>query len=346
EEKLDLIFASGFSSREKITEISGRGVGLDVVRTRVLDINGHIHVESTPDKGTTFHLTLPLTLSTERGLIVRLGEQRFAISSLAVNRTLILEKNRIVHVENRNTVKINHQNIPLADLAETLGLPHQVHSEEDNYQAVVLSNGFQSLVFLVDEVIEEREIVVKPLNPPLYTVKHISGGAVVGSGRVVLVLKHTDLIETAMGQKISDKKSHLSPQQQPKNSPKILVVDDSITTRILETNILKSAGFDVETAVNGREAWKMLKKEQRFDLVISDIQMPLMDGFELTDQIKTSPKTKHIPVIIVSSLAKEEDKQRGIEVGADAYIVKSQFESRTLLDMVEQLLPEKGQGSS
>ena len=226
--------------------------------------------------------------------------------------------------------------MPLRDLAVALELEPRERAGSKVMPLIVISKGWDSVAFLVDEVIGEREIVVKPLRPPLYSVRNVTGGTLTGSGEVIMVLNPADLVDSGLRSSLV----HLDSADQADaamQAPRVLVVDDSITTRTLEKSILEHAGYRVSVAVDGKQAWQLLQ-EQEFDLVVTDVEMPQMNGFELTELIKRSERYRSLPVIIVTSLANEADRQRGIEVGAEAYIVKGQFETRILLDVVEQLI--------
>jgi two-component system chemotaxis sensor kinase CheA len=202
---------------------------------------------------------------------------------------------------------------------------------------VIIKKDAVAIALLVEEIIGEREMVIKPLPVPMVDLALVAGGTLAGNGQVIVVLNAAQLIDTALHTK---KTSNFNTQTITKSNislPHILVVDDSITTRTLEKNILESKGYKVTIAVNGKDAWNLVQKEN-FALVITDVSMPIMDGFTLTEQIKSNAGLKHIPVIIVTSLDSNSEKQRGIEVGADAYIVKSEFESGNLLEIVTQLV--------
>jgi len=337
EQTLDLLFRPGFSSKEIITEISGRGVGLDVVRVNMGAIRASVEVETEPGKGSVFKLRVPLTLTTDHGLLIRSGESIFALPLVSVDRIIDLNPDDIVEVEAGDAILQDGKAIPLFSLGGVLELSTERPSSENaNYHVVVISSGWRSLAFIVDEVIGQQEMVIKPLNAPLLSVRNIAGGTLTGSGGVVLILNPRDLVDSAL-QPGRSSRLLASKQTGTVSVPKILVVDDSLTTRTLEKNILENNGYRVTVAVNGKEGLESIQ-ENHFDLVVTDIQMPEMDGFELTDRIKHDKKLQQTPVVVVTSMASEEDKQRGIEVGADAYIVKSQFESRSLLDVVHQLI--------
>lgn len=335
DERLKLIFRPGFSTREILTTVSGRGIGLDVVQTNLRAIHGSVRVATQINQGTTFTLDLPLTMTTQRGLIIRVAEQVLAIPTTPIEHILLVRPQMRIRVDNRDALLLDGTPTPLGFLADILGVGQKTPWPATKaIPAVVISNGWRKVAFLVDDALEDREIVIKKLPPPLWSVPNVAGGAITGTGRVVVVLDPIALIESALTHP-----THASFDRTPAPMTKkrILVVDDSITTRTLENNILTNSGYSVQLATNGLEAWEILQK-QPFHLVISDVQMPIMDGFQLTERIKSSDTLKEIPVIIVSSLGSAKDQQRGVEVGADAYIIKGQFETKALLEVVEQLI--------
>lgn len=336
DEILGLVFRPGFSSKEIITSISGRGVGLDVVVSNLRSLKGSVQIETEEDKGTRFVLKLPITLATDHGVLVRAGGTVFAIPTAAVDRVMELRGDDVLEVEASHAIMHHGRAIPLRDLAGTLELESREPIDRDHLPVLIVSKGWDSVAFLVEEVIGEREVVIKPFRPPLISVRNVTGGTLTGSGEVIMVLNPADLVTSALtGNRLSIRA--LEHQGETAAAPRILVVDDSITTRTLGKSILEHAGYDVSVAVDGKQAWTILQ-EQTFDLVVSDVEMPGMDGFQLTERIKQSEHLNTLPVIIVTSLANEADRRRGIEVGAQAYIVKGKFETKALLDVVSQLI--------
>ncbi len=334
--KMELIFRPGFSSKEIITDISGRGVGLDVVKANLRELNGTASISSELGKGASFILQVPLTLTSERGLQVRASGENLVIPSTSVDRIKILDFKDVLDVSANQVILINERPIPLRDLGATLEMPAGDWQDKEKIPVIIVSKGWSTVAFLVDEVVGEREIVIKRLQPPLISVPNVSGATMTGSGDIMMVLNVGDLVESAQHHS-SHSNLNFERKDEKIIQPHILVVDDSITTRTLEKNILETHGYQVTTATDGLKGWNLVK-ENRFDLIVTDVEMPKMNGFELAEQIKSDDILKETPVIIVTSLAKDEDKKRGIEVGADAYIVKGQFETKALLDVVKQLL--------
>lgn len=333
---LNLIFRPGFSTNDLITDVSGRGFGLDIVRENITHLKGQVNVSTELGKGTTFSLSVPLTLASERGFLVTAAGQTFVIPSTLIERVLTIPIQTIIHLEGTQAIMIDQRPIPLRRLSSILGITHDA-PETTELTLLIAKKENDQIGFIVDEILGEREIVIKPTHAPLENIPCITGGTLSSDGKVILVLKMNELINEAMAY------APIAPIQQSskviitKNRPHILIVDDSITTRTLEKNILESKDYLVTTAVNGKEAWDLLQNET-FSMVITDVSMPIMDGFTLTEHIKKSDKLRDLPVIIVTSLDSKAEKKRGIDTGANAYIVKSAFESTELLDIVAQLL--------
>lgn len=338
-EIMQLIFRPGFSSKEIITDISGRGVGLDVVLTSIRHLKGRITVDTVEGKGTTFALSLPLTLSADQGLLVRVSGNIFAIPIAAIERVMEIRKDDLVEIGGSQAILIENKAISIRDLAVVLEIGQFRFGVSERLPLVVVSKGWQRVALLVEEIISEREIVIKRLKPPLKSVRNVMGAAFVGSSDVIVVLNPDDLVISALrlGNAAQPSVQQQVAVEKEGNAAHILVVDDSITIRTFEKTLLEACGYQVTVAVNGKAAWSVLQK-QNFDLIITDIEMPLMNGFELSERIKRSEKFRNIPIIVVSSLNSEAEKRRGIEVGANAYIVKHQFESRVLLDVIQQLI--------
>ncbi len=332
QQALSLIFLSGVSTSQIITEVSGRGLGLAIVREKVEKLNGSVFFETKLDAGTTFRIIVPLTLATFRGLLVRAGEHMFVLPVTNVERVVRIEKDEIKTVENRPTLSLNGEIFSLARLSDVLGLTCG-NTSDKTVQAVILGFAEKRMAFIVDEVLNEQEVLVKSLGRQLPRVRNIAGATVLGTGKVVPILNVHDLIKS--GVKATVAPVQAADEIEKRNS--ILVVEDSITARTLLKNILESAGYDVKTAIDGMDAFTALKTSD-FDLVVSDVNMPRMNGFELTSKIRSDSKLKEMPVVLVTGLESREDKEHGIEVGANAYIVKSSFEQSNLLEVVQRLI--------
>lgn len=345
-EFITLIFQSGVSTSSIITDISGRGLGLSIVHEKVEKLNGRISVESEVNKGTTFRILLPMTISTFRGILVRIQEFMFILPTMNVERVMKVEPEEFRTVENHETILIDDQILSVADLGEVLGLPEHKHSgsgkmkagmeNSDQIRIVVLVSGDHRIAFKVDDVVDEQQVLVKDLGKLLNRVRNISGATILGTGKVVPVLNTTDLMKSAM--RLKGRKSEASADELfVTKTGKILVVEDSITSRTFIKNILETAGYQVTTSVDGVDAFTKASTDD-FDIVVSDVDMPRMNGFELTVKIKHDKKLSEVPVVLVTALGSREDRERGIEVGADAYIVKSSFDQTNLLEIIRKLI--------
>lgn len=340
---IELIYAPSFSTSAIITDVSGRGIGLDVVRRNVESLQGRVHLESKLAQGTTFTLSLPVSLTTSRGLLVDVAGQVYVIPVQSVERILYVGQDEIQSVSGRPTIRYQDHTVILAYLADVLGMPRVAEIRPDQRLSVVLlSSAERRMAFVVDALIGEQEVVVKSLGKQIARVAGIAGASLMGGGEVLLILNSSDLIKLAWREDFrpniqpADLSKGKLPDAQVRHT--ILVVDDSITTRTLEKNILESSGYIVRLALDGEEAFNLLMTRELPDLVISDIQMPRMNGFDLTARIKKEARTSKLPVILVSSLDSAGDKARGIEVGADAYIVKQSFDQTNLLETINQLI--------
>ena len=337
-----LVFQSGITTSQIITDISGRGLGLAIVREKVERLGGVVALESrhdggVQDSGTSFRITLPLMLSTFRGVLVRAGEHCFVIPALSVERVTRVAQQDIRTVENRATIPLGGQAVALVSLGDVLELPRQSTTDKVLEQAlvVVLGTGNKHVAFRVDEILGEQEVLVKTLGRQLARVRNVAGASVLGTGQVVAVLNVPDLLKSAVKQAAPPPvaaETHGVAEKQT-----ILVVEDSITARALLKNILESAGYHVVTAVDGADAYTALKTAT-FDLIVSDVEMPRMDGFDLTAKVRSDKQLGELPVVLVTALESREHRERGIDVGANAYIVKSSFDQSNLLEVIRRLI--------
>lgn len=335
---LALAFRSGVTTSPSVTDVSGRGLGLAIVREKAERLGGSVAIESRSGAGTTFRIDLPLTAATYRGVLVRSAERRFAIPAASVERVLRIREAELRTVENRPAIEFEGRAVSAARLDEVLELPGRAApAADERVPAVVLAQGTVRIAFLVDEVLEEQELLVKPLGPQLARVRNVAGAAILGSGQLVPVLSVADLLKSAALRAAGAPAARPAQPPEAARRRSILVVEDSITSRTLLKNILESAGFLVRTAVDGIDAYTALGSAS-FDLVVSDVEMPRMDGFELTAKLRADRRLAELPVVLVTALGSREQRERGIEVGANAYIVKSSFEQSDLLETVRRLL--------
>ena len=339
-EALSLIFLSGITTSPIITDISGRGLGLAIVREKVDKVGGAVSFETHPGAGTKFHVVLPMTAAAFRGVIIRVAEHLFVLSITSVERVVKVSKEEIKTVENRQTIELNGQAISLVRLEDALELAKQntASSSESSLPAVVLHADEKRIAFLVDEVIDEREILIKSLGKQLPHVPNVAGATILSTGRLVPVLNVRDLMKSAVRVSVGPAKPSVVPAGKKEGKkPAILVVEDSITARTLLKNILEAVGYDIATAVDGVDAFTQLRSGE-FDIVVSDVDMPRMNGFDLTAKIRADKKLVDLPIVLLTALESREDRERGIEVGANAYIVKSSFDQSNLLEVIRRLI--------
>jgi len=334
---LSLVLRSGVSTSPIITDISGRGLGLAIVQEKVEKLGGLLSLDTVPGRGTSFKMALPVTIATFRGILVRVAKSYFIVPSSGMERTLSVRKDQIQTVENRATIALDGKALALVDLAGVFNLKEENAPSDGNppVTVAVLGTGERRIGFRIDEVLGEQEVLVKGLGKQLRHVPYISGATILGSGRVVPILNVTDLLTAPLNFRVQD--PDLKSVEGETKRRSILVAEDSITSRMLLKSILEGAGYGVKTAVDGSEAFTTLKTGE-FDLVISDIEMPRMNGFELTRKIRSDKKYADIPVILVTSLEAQEDREKGIDAGANAYIVKTSFDQSNLLEVVRRMI--------
>jgi two-component system chemotaxis sensor kinase CheA len=335
QEAIELIFMPGFSTAQIITDISGRGVGMDVARTNIVELGGQIQVDSRLGAGTTFTLVLPLTLVTTRVLLVDVGEHTFALPASGCQGSTWAYTENVKTIEGRALLPYDGRLASLLRLADLLDVGGALPFTSRRRQpAIVIGTSQRPLALLVDGLLDEREVVVKPLGPLMEKQRRFSGAIQLGDGRLILLLNPVALAQVARGMALA---TTVVKHDETRRHSRLLVADDSFTTRELIRTILQSAGYDVTTAVDGFDALDKLRAAS-YDLVVSDVEMPRVDGFQLTSHIRNDLGLTDLPVIIVTSLASEAHRRRGLEVGAQAYIVKSQFNQSNLLETVQQLL--------
>ena len=327
----ELIFLPGFSTAAMVTEISGRGVGMDVVRANLLELGGQVRVESQLGYGTRILLTLPLTLVTTRILLVRVGSATFALPASGCRGITWVRRAELRSLEGQPTIVRDDATLAVVALSELLGVAApRAFAKSERAPAVLAGSPQRPVALLVDALLDEREAVVKPLGALLARQRRYGGAVQLGDGSLVLLLNPILLVQGA-------RPTPVAVPAQSARRRRLLVVDDSFTTRELIRSILQSAGYEVTAAVDGADALEKLRA-QPFDLVVSDVEMPRLDGFQLTASICAGQAHQVVPVVLITSLASEEQRRRGLEVGARAYIVKSQFNQESLLDVVRQLL--------
>lgn len=332
-----LVFLPGLSTAPLITDVSGRGIGLDIVKSQVEALHGTVELSWEPDQGTRFTLAVPLTLTTLRALLVQAGGQTLALVGTNVVKLLRFAPGDLRWMEGREMLALGGTPLPVVSLAGVLGLPEREAARPDGkHAAVVVAAGERRMVFAVDAFVAEQEIVVKNLGRRIRRVRNLSGTTLLPSGRIALVLNAGHLLRSALAGPPA-RELGAAPSKATTAKKRILIAEDSVTTRTLEKSILEAAGYDVAVAVDGAEAWEILQ-ERGADLVVSDVDMPRMDGFALTEAVRGSKRFRELPVVLVTSQEKEQDKARGVAVGASAYLIKSAFDQRNLLGTIAQLV--------
>lgn len=346
DEAIKLMFYTGLSTSPLITELSGRGLGLGIVSEKVDKLGGHVLVDSTLDKGTTFKLILPLTLATFRGIHITVSEEDFIMPTHNVKRVLMVQAAQIKTIENRETIVVDGQCLSYMHLADLLGIDSKESKEKNgetkrkkeknSFFVLIVKVSEQLMAFGADQVHEEHEVLVKSLGKQGLRVKNIMAATIMEWGKVISILNPSDLIKSAINSTIG--KTRKSGLQENSGVKKIiLLAEDSITTRLLLQNILESSGYEVKVAVDGIEALEVLRS-QPVDLLLTDVEMPRLDGFLLTGKVKEMESLKDLPIIICTSRGSREDRERGVALGANAYLDKSCFTQGILLETIKKLL--------
>ena len=341
-ELLEFLFLPGFSTKDAVTEISGRGVGLDVVQDMVRTVGGIVRVSSKLGKGTRFTLQLPITMSVVRALLVRIAGEPYAFPLNRIDRIVRVQRSDLRQLEGRSHFLIGEELVGIVDSVEVFGF-HEPSNVEEILPVVVVSDRNLRFGMVVEAFLGERDLEVRPLDPRLNKPPDINSASVLDDGWPVLIVDVEDLVRSIDnmlgGRRIKALSAISKSAKAAKPAKRILVVDDSITVRELERQLLESRGYLVDVAVDGVDGWNAIRVGD-YHLVISDVDMPRMDGITLVRSIKQDARLRSIPVVIVSYKDREEDRMRGLEAGADGYLTKSSFHDRTFLDAVADLIGE------
>ncbi len=330
------IFDDGFSTRDTATTLSGRGVGLGIVRAAAERMGGTVNLRFEAGKGTKITIDVPVSIATMRVVLVEVGGVILGVPSAFVVRVTRADPRTLARVDGRALLIMQERPIPVMTLAALLGAPFHETAAPAMMQLIVLESGGHRLAVVVDDLVDERELVLRPLEHAGRAASNaVVGTALLGAG-VALVLSVPALLDN-VGHGAASSGALAAANNEPRAPSRILVADDSITSRTLEQSVLAAAGYDVTTAVDGAEAWRTIER-QEFALVVSDVEMPHLDGFGLCARIRGNPRTASLPVILVTSLDEPAQRARGLEAGADAYITKSSFDQDTLLDTVRMLI--------
>lgn len=325
----NLLARAGMSTADAVTEVSGRGVGLDAVKNHVESVGGSLEIRSEPGVGTAVTLLLPMHLALLDVLVIERHDACFAVPIADVGAVIAVEGT--LSLLGRPAVDVDGEAVPVADVVAVLG--GSAPPPPARPPAIVVARGGRRAALLCDRLVGDEAVVVKRLGSVLADTPGYLGAAVMGDGRVALVLDPQHLFSAA-----AEVRARVTAPEPDTAPPTVLVVDDQFTVRELQRSILESSGYRVETARDGREAWERLSTQRGVDVVVTDLEMPEMDGLELVGAIRRDPDISTLPVVIVTSRGGDEDERRGMEAGADAYIVKERFDQRTLLDSVERLV--------
>jgi len=331
-----LVFEPGFSTREFITDVSGRGVGLDVVKSNLDQVKGNLSLHSELGVGTELVLRLPLSMAIFTGLMVECDGETYVFPQHYVAEVLRVSPRDIVEEMGREVVRLRDTSVPLSSLSQFLD-QEQATKVSKRLTVLILNFREQTMGLLVDRTLGLQEVVVKDLGCQLKSLEYFSGSTILGDGTPALIISVADLFTASQGRQALQLRQTYEKEQNKAKRGRVLVVDDSITTRTMEKNILETNDYEVVIAVSGFDALDKLDAG-RFDLMVSDVEMPGMTGFELTKKVRQREDTRDLPVIIVTSLASDDHRRQGMEAGAQAYIVKGSFKQGVLLDTVETLI--------
>lgn len=335
EKAQDLIFRSGLSTSSVISMISGHGLGLSVVRERVERLGGAISVETKKGRGTRVSMTVPESMATFRGLLIRVSDHQYLLPPGSVVEARLLNRQAYVEALGRKLLEWNGMTVPFGNLSSVLQSPSDLRGETGNVSCILVQNGSEHAAFAVDGVLGDQECLVKEFQWPIRRLPNISAVGLLGTGDLSFILRPSDLVRAVHF--IDDDPVQDSAAAEQFRAHHILVVDDSLTTRTMERHLFEAAGFRVSVAPDGLEAWDVLNAES-VDLVVSDIDMPRMNGFELTEKVRATPRFADLPIVLVTALETRDDKQRGLDVGANAYVLKSNFDQSNLLEIVRRFL--------
>lgn len=338
-ELMEFPFLPGFSTKDAATELSGRGVGLDIVRSMVQEVSGNVTLDSQPGRFASFTLRLPVTRSVIRAAVVRVGDFTLALPLARLDRVCLLNQDDIQTVQGRMQFNLEGASIGLVHASDLFG-GERAGPGQDAAPVMVIGAGPDRCGLLVDQVLGEEDLVVRPLDPRLGNVPHIAAAAVRGDGLPAFVADVDDLVrslkrEVQEGRALGVPGRHAALEKHARQ--RILVVDDSITVREVERQLLARRGYAVEVAVDGKEGFNALRASH-YDLLITDVDMPRMTGIELVRAVRKDPRLAELPIIIVSYKDREEDRRAGLEAGASAYLTKGSFQDESLIRMVEDLI--------
>jgi two-component system chemotaxis sensor kinase CheA len=333
---LDLVFVSGMSTSEIITDISGRGLGMAIVRDKVESLGGSVVLASPAGKGFRVILNIPVALTSFRGIVVGAGGKNFVFPKSGVRKVMLIRQDDIVDTGGKDTVFVLGRPHPLVGLSDILELGSQ-NNQSRSFPVLIVGKARKAVAISVDELSGEQDVMAKSMGPLLKRVRNVSGFSMLGSGELVPILHTPDMARTALGMHAAGKVRTVVQRQGVQERKTVLVAEDSITSRMLLKNVLEAAGYNVITAVNGLDALQKIEASLP-DILVSDVEMPQMDGFTLTAKVRQMGSSASLPIILVTSLGSAEDRERGVDAGADAYIIKSNFDQGNLLEVIGRLV--------
>ena len=335
-----LIFSPGFSTSKMITDVSGRGVGMEVVQANIEKLKGRISIESTKGSGTRFIIDLPLSLATIRVMIASVSGYPCAVPADFIETTILVDRESIFTMEGKDTIIHAGEPLSIVSLSALLGTgrrtPENLNVNSSRIECIIIESQGERVAFVVDRLLDEQEVLIKPLGMMLKNVRNVSGSTILGSGEVCMILDPNDLLRSVSSVH-SGAGASLIETKETAVKKNILLVEDSITTRTQEKRILEANGYEVVTAVDGLDGLQKLLAGE-FDAVVSDVEMPNMDGLTMTENIRKEKKYSNIPIVLVTSLSTDEQKKRGLDAGANAYITKSGFDQSILIETIHRLI--------
>ena len=338
EQLYSLIFAPGFSTAREVSQVSGRGVGMDIVNEIVTNLKGRVFIDSSLGHGVTFVIRLPVTLSLTQVLLVKINAQSVAIPLADVNQVFYVDNKKIDTVADTKVISVDGKIVPIIWLAETLGMPGSQSLNEDRLPVIVTQIGNSQVAFVVDDLLGGREVVVKTLGAHLHHVHGLIGSTLMGDGSIVLILNPNELMQEKKSTTWSHQTARTSPSSRIPNSFEILIVDDSFSVRRVVANLIKKAGWQPLLAKNGLEALEILQRSVALpDLMLVDVEMPQMDGYELTSTLRANPDCQSLPIVMLTSRGGDKHRQKAFEVGATEYVVKP-YNDTVLLNLISNLI--------
>ncbi|MEI6029612.1 MAG: hybrid sensor histidine kinase/response regulator [Synechococcaceae cyanobacterium ELA739] len=330
------LYQPGFSTSPKVTEVSGRGVGLDVVSSMANEVGGTVRFSSVMGEGTNIHFQLPLTLSVVRTLLVEIAGEPYAFPLARLDQIVAIETAEINVMEGRECFMLDGVSIGLISARQVMKFPEAPQSDGP-IPVVVISDHAKVYGVVVDRYLGEQDLVVRPLDPRLGKVANVSAAALMGDGQPILIVDTVDLVRSIDALLQNSGLQTQASRQPAKQGQRILIADDSPVALDLQARLVSSRGYRVDRVVNGMEAWKAIR-DNDYQLLVTDVEMPEMDGIALIQTLRKEPRFRHLPIIISSSRDAEQDRLHGMEAGADYYLVKSSFQDETLLDAIHQLI--------